>query len=86
MKKDYWFTAKRYGWGWVPSSREGWLVTILFIAAVIWVAKEGTTSGVSVTYMIEKLVALAALLIFICWRTGEPPRWRWGGKDVFLKK
>jgi hypothetical protein len=21
---------------------------------------------------------LSALVVAICWRTGEPPRWRWG--------
>ena len=26
----YWFRRKTLGWGWEPSSREGWIVTGLF--------------------------------------------------------
>jgi hypothetical protein len=26
--------------------------------------------------------ALTVALIAVCWLTGEPPRWRWGGRDA----
>jgi hypothetical protein len=25
---------------------------------------------------------LTVALIAVCWLTGEPPRWRWGGRDA----
>ena len=34
-RKQYWFPAKRYGWGWgLPSSWQGWIVLFIFIAMV----------------------------------------------------
>jgi hypothetical protein len=30
---------------------------------------------------ISFVVVLAVLLIGVCWLTGEPPHWRWGGDD-----
>jgi len=27
------------------------------------------------------VAVLTVVLIVICWLKGEPPRWRWGGRD-----
>jgi hypothetical protein len=35
------------------------------------------TSTQLVFYLLYVIV-LCALLIAVCWRKGEPPRWRWG--------
>ena len=30
-ERDYWFPAKRYGWGWgIPNRWQGWLVLAVF--------------------------------------------------------
>ena len=35
-ERKYWFSAKRYGWGWgIPSSWHGWLVLTVFVALVV---------------------------------------------------
>jgi hypothetical protein len=74
----YWFPAKRYGWGWgLPRTWEGWLVLAAFVALVAagaWLFPPGATPGSYFTYVL----VLAALLLGVCWLTGEPPRWRWG--------
>lgn len=32
----YWFRAKRFGWGWSrPATWEGWVVTAIFLVAVV---------------------------------------------------
>ncbi len=31
--QKYWFKAKEYGWGWYPSSRQGWLVMLVWLLA-----------------------------------------------------
>ncbi len=30
-----WFKRRRFGWGWVPASREGWLTLVAFVVAVV---------------------------------------------------
>jgi hypothetical protein len=73
----YWFHAKRYGWGWgMPATWEGWAVLIAWLAAItavgIFVAPR------SILWFYVSVIGLVAALVVICWRTGEPPRWRWG--------
>jgi hypothetical protein len=75
---DYWFPAKRYGWGWgLPSRWQGWVVLVVFLV-LIWLetrffhpAKEPATFALAVA-----LTSLA--FVAVCWFKGEPPRWRWG--------
>jgi hypothetical protein len=77
----YWFPAKRYGWGWgLPLTWQGWVVLAVFFALVL-------TGGFlfpprkALAAYISFVVVLAALLVGVCWLTGEPPRWRWGDDD-----
>ncbi|HSV13262.1 MAG TPA: hypothetical protein VLI90_03335 [Tepidisphaeraceae bacterium] len=81
-----WFKAKRFGWGWTPTTWQGWFVMAAFVAAV-------TTSafgilGVGKVMTIHQWVAFYAalaleplILVLICCKTGERPRWRWGTHD-----
>ena len=79
-----WFRRKSYGWGWTPSSWQGWLVTFLFVCGILWAVQEtgiGTADQeVGKFYLLLALLSFS--LIVIAWRTGEPPRWQWGGKPI----
>jgi hypothetical protein len=76
--RNYWFPAKRYGWGWgVPSVWQGWATLIIYLClivagAIIFPPGEELTTFIALT------VLLTLILIVICWVKGEPPRWRWG--------
>jgi len=77
-ERRYWFRAKRYGWGWgLPLTWEGWLVLAAFVA--LFVAGTWLFGAVSGVVYMAYVVILGALLTAVCWLTGEPPRWRWGG-------
>jgi hypothetical protein len=73
----YWFPAKRYGWGWgPPNTWQGWAILIGFGATLV-------VAGLRLlpthpTSFLVLAVAVCGLLTFICYLTGEPPRWRWG--------
>ena len=77
-RKEYWFPARTYGWGWgLPSAWQGWVV--YGIAAALLVA------GVFIFPPVTRPLAFQAytwsvvlLLVLVCWLKGEPPRWRWG--------
>lgn len=78
-KHDYWFPAKRYGWGWgVPVRWQGWATLCGFLASIA-IAGFILMPRRPVTFLLFVLAA-SALLTFICYLTGEPPRWRWGDK------
>ncbi|HUO20974.1 MAG TPA: hypothetical protein VMU59_00470 [Caulobacteraceae bacterium] len=77
----YWFRAKHYGWGWTPSTWQGWLTLAAFVGLVLADALAFPPRRNLGAYL--GLAALAgAALIAICRWKGEPARWRWGpGKD-----
>ncbi|MEN9649492.1 MAG: hypothetical protein RL094_459 [Candidatus Parcubacteria bacterium] len=81
-----WFKAKRYGWGWTPSTWEGWLSLVIFIvlqfanARRLEVVSESPSNTV-VIFIIETIVLVAAL-IAVCYWKGEKPSWRWGDRDA----
>jgi uncharacterized membrane protein YhaH (DUF805 family) len=74
-KNRLWFKAKRYGWGWTPCSWQGWAVLLiwvaLFIFSVIKIDHEWLKNVLAI-------IILTVVLIYICYKKGEKPRWRWG--------
>ena len=81
--KKFWFKNKDYGWGWVPASREGWLVLLVYVAGIIgaaflfdWKTEQSIYRFVGIELL------LTAALIVICYKTGEKPEWRWGKKNL----
>lgn len=84
QEKRLWFKAKNYGWGWYPSSWEGFLVLILYLIGTILhfinidkFAHSG--SDTLINFAIPFIINTTFLLI-ICWVKGEKPEWRWGEK------
>lgn len=83
--KKLWFKAKTYGWGWTPVTWQGWLVVALYLVCVAYYAKdigglEMDTVNRFANFFIG-LCGLTVLLIWICYKKGEKPRWSWGKKD-----
>ena len=75
---DYWFRAKRYGWGWgLPTRWQGWGVLLAYFALIGATIRFAPPDQHRATFIL--LVALYSLALFaVCWLKGEPPRWRWG--------
>ncbi len=88
MKDDprgYWFKRKLYGWGWTPVKWQGWVVILAFVASIVWNAlglsldnMDGNLPGSKVAWFAAKIAVSVAVLIFICYKKGEKPRWQWG--------
>jgi uncharacterized membrane protein YhaH (DUF805 family) len=75
-KKQFWFPAKRYGWGWgLPCAAQGWVVLVAFVLSIT------ATCILLLHHPVVRVciqVVLATILIVICLLKGEKPRWRWG--------
>lgn len=76
----YWFRRKLCGWGWTPATKEGWFVTVVFIAFIIcigWRSDLQQLEGYGLVWQfIVPAVAATTLLVWVCFKTGEPPRWQ----------
>ncbi len=81
-----WFIPKDYGWGFVPISWEGWLVTGIFIVIVLAFAylNKIFSPGIVSTenylhYVLDLFLLIIALLYFCIPRTEGKVQWN-GGK------
>ncbi|HEX7802340.1 MAG TPA: hypothetical protein VF471_06240 [Pseudoxanthomonas sp.] len=77
-KKNYWFPAKTYGWGWgLPTAWQGWFV--YGIAAALLVAGVFLFPPIARPILFQLYIwGVVFLLVAVCRAKGEPPRWRWG--------
>ena len=79
--RQFWFSAKRYGFGWgFPTRWQGWLVLLIYVVLLVG----GGFLCFSLTRPILWFCVLAAVLticLFAVFRLkGPPPRWRWGNE------
>jgi hypothetical protein len=80
---DLWFKAKTYGYGWYPANWKGWIVIAVYLIALASFIRYCFSFGedFNVWLYLSGVVALTAILIFICYKKGESARWRWGKKN-----
>lgn len=80
--KKLWFVSKRYGWGWTPATWEGWFVIAAYLACtfltVAVIEHFARIENNAVMIFLPLICIYTCVLFFICVRTGEKPRWRWG--------
>lgn len=82
MKKRYWFPVKRYGWGWgPPTTWEGWCVLLSYVFILLGICFWLPPHKKPVSYSIA-ITCITLVLLLVVWKTGEPPRWRWGEIDT----
>lgn len=79
--RGYWFKRKLYGWGWVPVTWQGWLVTAVYVALLIafssTIDESSPPQEIMFTFFLP-LTLMTVTLIRICYKKGEKPRWQWG--------
>lgn len=75
MNNKIWFKRKLYGWGWTPCTWEGWVAILVWLAVFLF-----TISKVDHEWLKNLIVIfiMTGILIFICYKKGEKPRWQWG--------
>ena len=76
----YWFRRKIYGWGWVPATREGWLVVVALVAFLgfdSFVFSVNPANNSPELFILEILLAIG-IVVCIGYLKGEKPAWRWG--------
>jgi hypothetical protein len=74
-----WFAAKTFGWGWgLPLRWQGWAVMVGFIVVLIAGAPLAKRAAL---FFVGYSLAVALVLVAICYWKGEAPRWRWGKDD-----
>ena len=83
IMRKYWFKRKRYGWGWVPATWQGWFVlsiymVLIFLGALFFESDNPT--GQNIIVFVTVFVVATGLFIAIASYTAPKPKWRWGKK------
>lgn len=77
MTNNLWFKRKTYGYGWTPTTWQGWAVIIIWLISFYFVI----TGLNSELVKLVSILILTGILIFVSCKKGEKPKWQWGKKD-----
>jgi hypothetical protein len=79
VRPGFWFAQKRYGWGVVPATWQGWAVMLGVLALAGGIAKLAEhRSGL---YQLL-FIPLFAGALWLCWlKTDGGWKWRWGEEE-----
>jgi len=73
---DYWFPAKRTGWGWgLPQTWQGWVVLAAYLGVVAVLVRFFSPDTQPMWFAFGMVIA-TAVLVLVCWLKGAPPQWR----------
>ena len=79
---NLWFKRKLYGWGWTPVKWQGWVVILAYILILFILFKdvdpEVNTFKENLIPVFLLFIILTVILIGICYKKGESPKWQWG--------
>ena len=82
--KKIWFKRKLYGWGWTPSTWQGWVLTLVYILFLVLfsltIDESSPPREVAFTFLLP-VFFVTLTFIRILYKKGEKPRWQWG-KDL----
>ena len=80
--KEYWFKRKLYGWGWTPAKWQGWVVVLIAVLLIAWngvyFAELKNPTNENINWFLIRTAIIVGLLLLICFKKGEKPRWQWG--------
>ena len=81
----YWFKRRRYGWGFMPVTWQGWAVIlgyVLIVAALIpaFLDAPEAVAAKEAGFFVILFTAATAGMLMISFSKGPRPHWRWGRK------
>jgi hypothetical protein len=83
MTKRPWFKGRKYGYGWgMPTVKEGWLVLVSYFLLIILdtIQVGSTPTQEQLMFYVLQVLLTSALLLTICYATGDKPQWHWEEK------
>ncbi|MEX0791171.1 MAG: hypothetical protein WD178_10390 [Actinomycetota bacterium] len=81
----YWFKRRRYGYGFMPVTWQGWaavvgyMIVVIGMASAFLVAPEEVAAKEAGFFAIFFVTATSGLIL-LSLSKGPRPRWRWGSK------
>ena len=81
VANDFWFPAKRYGWGWGPPTKwQGWLVLTMYLGSVLAAGVVFHPRRNPAAFLVSVALATALLMLVAVLKGEKPLKWRWDKK------
>lgn len=81
----HWFKRKRYGYGWVPVTWQGWLVTTIYAGIIIlgglFLNREAKPVSENLLVFFTVLIVATGILFTVTHYSAPSAKWRWGKKQ-----
>jgi hypothetical protein len=78
----YWFKRKRFGYGWTPSTWQGWLIIGMYVALVLlgalFFTRDSAPESENALVFFTVLFVATSTLLAITHYTAPKAKWRWG--------
>jgi hypothetical protein len=71
------------GGGWTPVRWQGWFATIIYVFLLVLFSltiDKNSPNNENFLAFLLPAVLFTVILVQICYKTGESPRWQWGAK------
>jgi len=85
MKKEIWFKAKHYGFGWYPCTWQGWIISGIFIFSILIssfiIDNSFKSESTKMIVLYIEMIIFISILLYIGKSKGEKLGWRWGNKQ-----
>lgn len=84
QENKYWFKRRRYGFGWIPSTWQGWLSLVIMLAIIFgatYVFITTSPNNRSFFLYFNTIAMTIILAVILAASKGPSPKWRWGKKD-----
>ncbi len=80
----YWFKRKRYGYGWVPSTWQGWFLLALYVMLLVlggvFLLRDETPATENIVVFFTVFIVATGTLLAVTHYVAPKPKWRWGKK------
>lgn len=81
----YWFKRRRYGWGFIPVTWQGWVAVggyVIIVVALVPAFLDAPEANAAreAGFFVLFLTLATAGLILLSLNKGPKPKWRWGSK------
>lgn len=86
QEKKLWFGNKQYGYGWVPTTWQGWVSVgiygVVATISTIWYSNQNDQPQATYTLLYTLMMLIStSVLVAVSKVKGTKPKWRWGKNE-----
>lgn len=88
----YWFEPKKYGWGFMPATTEGWLATLVLLTLLLVAMHTNkvlygvVTPTNTLSFLFDTFMIATVFILVMQSKVKGGLKWRWNGHKTKRRK